>query len=297
MVLGVALAFLSAMGFGSGQILVRVITQRVPIPLATFLAVLISTLLNLSLAIVLDLHGFREISLEALGWLAFLGGIAVVGGRLLNFNAISMVGAARAAPFSSSSPIFAAILAIVLLGERPGPLVGFGTLIVACGLTLVGWGGARGRGGLPGMNPRVLGYFLAAGAAVAFATSNVVSKHVVSDFTSPLVAAGVSLLLGLILLSALTGRVVMKEIARCPPTYGLLCLLAGVFQGLAQLSLLEALSRAPVTMVTPIYASSPLLTIVMAHLFLRRLERVNLFIVAGALSTVGGVIMVLTTLG
>ena len=95
------------------------------------------------------------------------------------------------------------------------------------------------------------------------------------------------------LLSIVAGRDVIRGIRRPSPKYGLLCLAAGMFQGLAQLSLLESLSRADVTMVTPIYASSPLATLILAHFFLRRLERINLFVLGGTLFTIGGVTLVL----
>ena len=292
MAAGAVFAFLSALGFGSGQVLVRIATQQLPVPLVALLAVSTATLLNLCLALVLDFQGVKALSLEPILWLGFIGGLAVVGGRLLNFNAINMVGATRAAPFSSSSPVFAAALAIAFLGERPGLLVGLGTPVVVCGLTLVALGGARGTGA-SGMTPRKLGYLLAVMAAVSFATVSVAGKHVVSDFTTPLVASAISLLLGMSLLSIVAGRDVIRGMRRPLPKYVLVCLFAGMLQGLAQLSLLESLSRADVTMVTPIYASSPLVTLILAHFFLRRLERINLFVVGGTFFTIGGVTLVL----
>ncbi|HZC03347.1 MAG TPA: EamA family transporter, partial [Gammaproteobacteria bacterium] len=67
---------------------------------------------------------------------------------------------------------------------------------------------------------------------------------------------------------------------------------AGICQGLAVASLFQALSRAPVTVVSPINASNPLITLVLAHLFLRRLESINSALVVGTLLSVGGVALV-----
>ncbi|HIN06426.1 MAG TPA: hypothetical protein EYM65_09355 [Dehalococcoidia bacterium] len=53
-----------------------------------------------------------------------------------------------------------------------------------------------------------------------------------------------------------------------------------------------ALSRAPVTVVSPINASSPLITLALAHIFLRRLESLNWTLVLGTLISVGGVVLV-----
>ena len=63
-------------------------------------------------------------------------------------------------------------------------------------------------------------------------------------------------------------------------------------QGLAVTFLFQALSRAPVTVVSPINASSPLITLLLTHLFLRRLESINPLLVVGACLGVGGVVTV-----
>jgi drug/metabolite transporter (DMT)-like permease len=66
-----------------------------------------------------------------------------------------------------------------------------------------------------------------------------------------------------------------------------------VFQGLAVASLFQALSRAPVTVVSPIYATQPLITLVLAHIFLRRLETIDILLAVGTMVSVVGVILVI----
>ena len=77
-----------------------------------------------------------------------------------------------------------------------------------------------------------------------------------------------------------------------PGKYVGLCCLAGVSQGLAVAFLFQALSRAPVTVVSPINASSPLITLVLAHIFLQRLEHISPMLVFGTLLSVAGVVLV-----
>ena len=57
------------------------------------------------------------------------------------------------------------------------------------------------------------------------------------------------------LLLALVRRDVAKSVRGVPGGYLALCAVAGIFQGLAVAALFQALSRAPVTVVSPIYAS------------------------------------------
>ena len=90
----------------------------------------------------------------------------------------------------------------------------------------------------------------------------------------------------------LTYRDVAHSLQRLPTKYVALCGLAGLFQGLAIASLFHALARAPVTVVSPINASGPLITQALAHIFLRRLETITLLLVVGTLLSVAGVIIV-----
>ena len=58
-------------------------------------------------------------------------------------------------------------------------------------------------------------------------------------------------------------------------------------------SLFQALSRAPVTVVSPIYAFNPVITLILAHLFLKRLEVLDFLLAAGTMISVVGVILVI----
>ena len=137
-----------------------------------------------------------------------------------------------------------------------------------------------------------LGYLLALGAAATFASRDVISRHVVGSIAPPLVTAAFALTIGGGLLFLLTYRDVIHSFRRLPRKYLVICGLAGVCQGFAVASLFQALSRAPVTVVSPINASSPLFTLLLAHLFLQRLEHISPLLVVGTLLSVTGVVLV-----
>ena len=133
---------------------------------------------------------------------------------------------------------------------------------------------------------------LALGAAATFGIRDVISRHVVSGIAPPLVTAAFALAIGGVILLTYTHRDVANSLRRVPPKYIVICGLAGVCQGLAVAALFQALSRAPVTVVSPISAGSPLITLVLSHIFLRRLESINSFLVVGTLLSVAGVVTV-----
>ena len=294
MTLAVAFAFLAACGFASGNILVRVGTQRVPAPTAALLTVLSGMTLVLGLALILRYEDIFSLSLEAMGWILVMGIMGYPMARLFIITAISMVGATRAVPMSGLQPVITFALGVLFLGERPDLLVTVGTPVIVLGLFFV----VMPRSGRPSAdavtNFRRLGYLFAIGAAVTFASRDVISRHVVSSLIDPLVAVGLALMVGGLALSILLHRQVISNIHESPKNYLLICALAGVFQGFAVMCLFQALSRAPVTVVSPIYALQPLITLGLAHVFLRRLEALTWMLVIGTVvSVAGGVLVIL----
>ena len=233
MALAIVFAFLAAWGFAGGNVLVRVGTQKVPASTAALLTILSGTVVVLGLALILRLEEIFSLSLEAMGWILVMGIMGYPMARLFIITAISMVGATRAVPMSALQPVVAFTLGVLLLGEHPNVLVVVGTPIIVLGLFFVVMPRRCGSPTDRIANFRRLGYLFAIGAAVTFASRDVISRHVVSGLIDPLVAVGLALAVGGVILSILLHRQVVSTIQELPKNYLLMCALAGVFQGLA----------------------------------------------------------------
>ena len=292
MLVAILLAFGGAAGFGTGNIFIRAGTQRLSGPTATTFAVISSSLVAFIPALIGHASEITTLSWKAYAWFALMGAMSYPGARVLNNTAISMVGASGAGPFSALQPVFVFILGMAVLGERPDLLIMLGTPAIVLGLALV----IRSRS-----NPEsdtvtrrnYLGYFMAAGAAATFGTRDTISRHVVNALAPFSVTAALSLSMGAVMILLFTSRGVVRSLRDIPLRYAMYCLFAGVFQGLALVSLFAALSRAEVTTVSPINASAPLFTLVLAHFFLQRLESVSLLLAIGTVTSVCGVILVI----
>jgi drug/metabolite transporter (DMT)-like permease len=247
----------------------------------------------LALALLVDFPGIMSLPPRAWAWFALMGAMAYPLARVLLNSSIAIIGASRAAPMSSFQPVFALGLGVAFLAERPNLPVGLGTAMVVVGLILVFLAGNNGDHRDPLLSRKSLGYLLALGAAASFAGRDVISRYVVSDTAPPLVTAAFALALGGCMLFAITHRDVVDSLRGLPSKHVMICSGAGIILGLAVASLFQALSRAPVTVVSPINASSPLITLILAHLFLKRLESIDLLLVAGTLLSVAGVALVI----
>ncbi len=291
--LAIAFALLGALGFSSGLIMVRIATQWIAPATATFYGVLSGAVVVQALAWSIHWSKADALSWPILGWLVIIAALAYPIARVFNYTAVSMVGASRATPMGAIQPLFALVLSTIILGEAPTTIGAIGTVSVVAGLVLVIKGGAATRDENSGTSVRSLGYFLAAGAAIAFAIRDTISRSLVSDTLSPLIAAAFALTIGAAMLFTFTYRDAIRSIRTVPPKYLWMCAAIGVLQGLAVTAVFLALSRAPVTAVSPLIASSPIITLVLAHIFLQRLERINSMLVAGTLLSVGGIIAVI----
>ena len=274
----------------------RVGTQYVPPPAATFFTVLVGAVLITGIAFAVNFDEIKTLPLEVYGWVTAMGILAYCVARVLHNWALRMVGATRAVPMISLQPLMAFAIGFLILGERPNLLVTIGTPIVVGGILLVVMPRPSTSSGSTGaVEVRKLGYLLAIGGSMAFVTRDAISRHVLGSLAlaPPFVVSGFALVIGGAILFAFIHRSVINSVRNLPMKYVGICCLAGLLQGLAVASLFHALSRAPVTIVTPIYASQPIIALVLASVFLRQLESVDWLLALGTVLSVGGVILVI----
>ena len=283
---------MAAIGFGAGPVFIRVATQRIPAPTATLFAVLTGIPIAMAPAIALQHSEMLQQPLVAYGWFAIMALLAYpVAFVFLNVSA-KLVGASRAAPFQSAQPIFAFTLGILFLGEEPGLLVAVGTPVIVAGLALVLTSRASRDPSQGFGRTRLLGYLLALGSAAAFSSRDVISRHVVSGLAPSLLTSAYTIAIGGVMLLTLTLPSAITSFRGIPFRFTLMCILAGVCLGVANISLFQALSLAPVTVVSPTLATQSLFVLVIAHFTLSRLESITLPLIIGTTLTVAGVALV-----
>ena len=270
----------------------RVGTQHVPPPAATFFTVLVGAVLVSGIAFAVNFDEIQALPLEVYGWITVMGILAYCVARVLHNTALRMVGAARTVPMISLQPLMAFAIGFLILEERPNLLVTIGTPIIVGGLLLVMMPRRREEGAV---EIRKLGYLLAFGGSLAFVTRDAISRHVLGGvaLAPPFVVSGFALVIGGAILFAFIHRSVIDSLRNLPLRYVGICCLAGLLQGMAVASLFHALSRAEVTIVTPIYASQPIIALALASVFLRQLESVDWLLAAGTVLSVAGVVMVI----
>ena len=134
----------------------------------------------------------------------------------------------------------------------------------------------------------LIGVGLAFAAAASYGSSQVLTRQGVSDLAPPLVGSFIALFwgtLGFILMTVRQWRGATGDFRRGWLYFGA----AGVFSATGVMLMFQALSRGEVVVISPVLATNPLFTLVLAAVFLRGVERITTPIIIGALLVVVGV--------
>jgi len=209
-------------------------------------------------------------------------------GRTLSYVGIEKIGVARSVPIANSSPIFASIFAVIFLAEAWGLQNIFGTLLVISGVVILSVAKpAQGEW-------RKLDVIYPLIGAIAFGASAILRKAGLGFINIPLLAAAVTAgsaaIFSFTLLQFQGGKVAFKLAGKSAPWL----FAAGFFNTAAMLSVFYALSHGKVVIVEPLVSSNPVLTLLFTAIFLRDLENLGSRVIAGALLTVTGTILVVT---
>ena len=304
--LGAVLAASAAVFWAIGAVFARAGLQYVPSRAGTAISLFSGFSVALVIAVIHDVGSLVGVSAASAVGLLGVGLLQFPVARLLNYTAIHLAGVAPAMTVASTAPVFAASWAVLFLNESIAALVIVGTMGVVIGLIIVviamrdpsvtvdvpvvadpdpsRWGSMDDR--------VVLGLGLALLSAVGYGTVQTLIKVHADDGVDP--EAGVALM-------AFSGMIVMsvvasgqwRQTAQAPRSGIWLMALAGVGSVLGVFFAFNALSLAPVLLVAPISSSSPLVVVGLTHLFLRRLEKVTLQMVAGVALTIVGIALVI----
>lgn len=233
--------------------------------------------------------GFEGWRPEAVAIFAAVGFFFPATVAILTFEANRRMGPAITGAVGNLAPLFAVLLAVLMLGEALTPGMGAGLAAIVAGVTLLGLarGGGAGAAAWPVWTLALP--LLAAGIRGAVQPA---IKTGLALWNSPLAAVAMGYAVSALVVLGLAGL----RRGRSAPSYdrrGMLWFAAvGVSNIAAVFTLYAALARGPVTLVSPVVASYPLVTLVLGRLLLKG-ARPGPTVIAGVLATVAGILLLL----
>lgn len=278
------LALLSSMGWAVDSILVRRGAQSSNIFGAAFLSYLVSTCgLWSYIVLFAPLHLLWS---PATIYFVLSGLLQPLLARILFYIGITRLGVSRAGPIRGTEPLFAVILAVIFINERPGSFVYGGTILTAAGAWLV-----LARKGEEG-GWRRFDVVFPLGAVVVSAVSQNLRRTGLLMLGNPFIGAAItnstSLIIYLISLLVLGKIHLIRPHRASLPYFGSAAFIAAG----SQVLVFVALSRGEVSVMVPLFNTTPLFSVLLSTVFLRDLERVTSRVVIGAALLVTGVIFI-----
>jgi len=205
--------------------------------------------------------------------------------RVLSFRGIRTMGSSITSTIINTTPMFSTLLAIVVLGERPGPLVLGGVVLTVVGLITVSWIGEQ----TSYKKVELVYPFL---CALIFSLKDITVRWGLGGGGGqPIFAAGIAALTSTIEIFLIT-RLIHGERFSLPPRRVFLWFLAsGLFTGGAFLFMYLAFSMEKVSIVSPLINSYAVFVLLLTPLMARRIESIDGRKIAGAVMVVTGIFL------
>ena len=205
---------------------------------------------------------------------------------LLNFASNRIAGPTVAGTVSSTTPLFAVLVAILLLGEPLTVAAAAGTAAIVLGVIAFT---TRGGGGSSRTWAAWAILLPLAGAAIRGGAQAAVKVGLVL-WPEPFVAVLVGYTVSCATIFAASRTLVPENAAPLNRRGVLWFMSVGACNGAGILAMYAALARSPVSVVSPLVATYPLFTLALSALFLRE-ERFGPRVLLGVALTVAGVVV------
>jgi len=282
-ILPVLFALGTAFAFAVSTVLVRIgVRESRPI-VGLVITVAVNVVVLWTMSII-----WYDVSIDLWAWRWFIlaGLFAPALGRLANYIGIQRVGVNLVSPISNMNPLVSVGLAIGVLGEHLS-LVGYVGVALAVGGGVIL---ASVRGESTNQVRRTDLLFPVFGA-VTYGTVHIFRKLGTGQVSEPTIGAAVNLTTSFILVVAGLLFTNQLETLAVPRRELLTFGAAGVVSSFGLASLYTALSLGRVTVVTPIFNTSPLFVLLLTGLFVRDGELFSRRVLIGTVVIVAGVAM------
>ncbi|MES2190124.1 MAG: DMT family transporter [Pseudomonadota bacterium] len=304
-ILGYGLALGALLFFTSGILVTKVASRRIDLGLGFLVATTVNVVFS-GLAFLVQLS-LRQ---GSVGWNAyafwmFLGAgvFATYFGRWFFYEAVIRFGPAKASIFQVSSPLFTALMAWVLLGERLSALVVFGIVLAISGLMLVSYtpgffwkkpsANAAVEKAPAGFLPTSI-LVLGLGSSLAYAVGNLLRGAGVREWNEPVLGGFLGATCGLLLHLAFTpAKMQLLQRFKTASRSGVwlyaalgVCTISGQILGIA------AMRYIPLSIATLLTLCTPLLVFPLSYLFFKNQGDMTPVVIGGSALTLLGIFII-----
>lgn len=233
--------------------------------------------------------GFADAPLIGLAWIVLGALLGSVVGRSLYFIGVNYLGPGKSLSISATSPIYAAVLSALVLGEDVTVLVGLGTLAIVFGIV----GISRDVRRETSRSGRSILVFLAPAIGAIFAGATVVARKLALDLgVPPIDAAALNMTAALAFVAPAVALRRGSDLLRVDRRAIGYFFVASVILAVGFVLYFIGLRSTPAVVFFPLTQTQPLFAVILSALVLGDLEVITYRTVLGAVLIVGGAALV-----
>jgi uncharacterized membrane protein len=224
-------------------------------------------------------------------YLIIAGLLAPCLARVFMYTGIEKVGVSIAAPLRSTFPFFAVTPAILFLGERFTAFVGIAIVSTVLGVVLLSSSPSDNVRAPTQLRWEKKDLLFPFAAALFYGVSDFFRKIGMITVTSPVGGATILTTISLSFFAIIFALMKKKRSMTMGSRNALFFSLGGIFGSLGQISLLSALKKGDLIIVSPLVSTTPLFVLLLTYIFFKKSERITFRVVLGAISVVTGVVI------
>ena len=282
--LPIVFGLLTSLCFAIASLLAQRGYFAAPAPWGAWVTIAVNALFLLAAHFIL----YSDTRLFAVDNLIFIAvGLFVPGvTRVLSFRGIRAMGSSVTSTIVNTTPMFSTVLAILILEERPAPLVVLGVALTVGGLVTVSWGGEK----TSYKKSELIYPFL---CALLFSMKDVAVRWGLGGGGGqPILAAGIAALTSTLEIFLITRYVQGEKFILPPAAVARWFMGSGIFTGASFLFMYFAYSLERVSIVAPLVNSYTVFVSILTPFMARRIETVTARKLAGAALVVAGIFAV-----
>jgi uncharacterized membrane protein len=290
--LGILFALLCATFFSLSYVLVQLGMKKSNKDNGLFINIIVNVLFLGFIYFIIFIIRKDPTVLTGVGIVAFIsaGLLTSLFGRSTLFSGIRRIGSSRAVAIKNTAPIFSIIIAIAFLGESISIWSGIGMLLIILGLSLV----VREQWKINGSSIRekgMIGIIFASLAALCFGTGQAARKIGILEVPDPVLGAWLGTIIALIgyCIILVFKKKFISTISGQFNDLNVYYIFAGISTTLGLILFYVAVYHTKLVYVSAIVGIEPVLTVLLAFLFLKKQEKLQRIMVISAVLVFTGI--------
>jgi len=285
--LPIVLALLSSVAFAASQILIRKNIEKSNYLNVSLTVTIMGNIVLWPLAIIFT--DFNQVNPTGILFFLIAGFLAPGVARLVYFKGMKTIGISANSTIFSAYPLYTSIIAVLFLGEIITIQIWLGLACIIAGVIFIG---KTVNNNPPTKHATTKNLIIPISGSLIMAFSQIIRKEGLNLYNQPLLGVAVGYTTSLIFYVSVLNFQHIDSAPKFSKTQFKLFWKSGIGIATGWLLSFFALSQEMVSIIIPLLQTELLFIILFSYIFLRKIEKISITVIASALLVIAGVIFI-----